>query len=106
MTTETTENVIDIVKKKQTVRLPKEPGKFKVVVCNDDVTPADFVIAMLMKIFRHDERTAVNLTIQVHEQGKGVAGVFTFEIAEQKAIDATNMARLNNFPLVIKIEAE
>lgn len=102
----TTENVIDIVKKKQTVRPPKEPGKFKVIVCNDDVTPVEFVIAMLMKIFRHDERTAVELTLQVHDQGKGIAGVYTFEIAEQKAIDATNMARLNNFPLVIKIEAE
>ena len=102
----TTENVIDIVKKKQTVRQPKEPGKFKVIVCNDDVTPVEFVIAMLMKIFRHDEKTAVNLTIQVHEQGKGIAGVYSFEIAEQKAIDATNMARLNDFPLVIKIEAE
>jgi ATP-dependent Clp protease adaptor protein ClpS len=102
----TTENVIDIVKKKQTVRQPKEPGKFKVIVCNDDVTPVEFVIAMLMKVFRHDERTAVELTLQVHDQGKGIAGVYTFEIAEQKAIDATNMARLNNFPLVIKIEAE
>jgi ATP-dependent Clp protease adaptor protein ClpS len=59
-----------------------------------------------MKIFRHDERTAVNLTIQVHDEGKGIAGVYSFEIAEQKAIDATNMARLNDFPLVIKIEAE
>lgn len=102
----TTENVIDIVKKKQTTRQPKEPGKFKVIVCNDDVTPVEFVIAMLMKIFRHDERTAVNLTLQVHDEGKGIAGVYTFEIAEQKAIDATNMARLNDFPLVIKIEAE
>jgi ATP-dependent Clp protease adaptor protein ClpS len=102
----TTENVIDIVKKKQIARQPKEPGKFKVIVCNDDVTPVEFVIAMLMKVFRHDERTAVNLTLQVHDQGKGIAGVYTFEIAEQKAIDATNMARLNDFPLVIKIEAE
>lgn len=102
----TTENVIDIVKKKQTTRQPKEPGKFKVVVCNDDVTPVDFVIAMLIKVFRHDEAQAIKLTVQVHEQGKGVAGVYPHEIAEQKAIDATNMARLNNFPLITKIEAE
>lgn len=102
----TTENVIDIVKKKQTIRQPKEPGKFKVVVCNDDVTPVDFVIAMLIKVFRHDESTAIKLTVQVHEQGKGTAGVYPYEIAEQKSIDATNMARLNNFPLITKIEAE
>ena len=102
----TTENVIDIVKKKQTTRQVKEPGKFKVVVCNDDVTPVDFVIAMLMKVFRHDEGTAVKLTVQVHEQGRGIAGIYPFEIAEQKALDATNMARLNDFPLITKVEPE
>jgi ATP-dependent Clp protease adaptor protein ClpS len=102
----TTENVIDIVKKKQTTRQVKEPGKFKVVVCNDDVTPVDFVIAMLIKVFRFEEMQAVKLTVQVHEQGQGIAGVFPFEIAEQKAVDATNMARLNHFPLIIKVEPE
>ena len=69
----TTENVIDIVKKKQTTRQVKEPGKFKVVVCNDDVTPVDFVIAMLIKVFRFEEMQAIKLTVQVHEQGQGIA---------------------------------
>jgi ATP-dependent Clp protease adaptor protein ClpS len=102
----TTENVIEVVKKKQTTRQIKEPGKFKVVVCNDDVTPVDFVIAMLIQIFKFDEARAVKLTVQVHEQGSGVAGIFPFEIAEQKSIDATNMARVNNFPLITKVEPE
>lgn len=100
----TTENVIERVKK--TTRQLKEPGKFKVIVCNDDTTPMDFVIAMLIKVFRFDQANALRLTLQVHEQGSGVAGIYPFEVAEQKAIDATNMARLNNFPLIIKVEGE
>lgn len=95
-----------IEKKKQTTKQFKEPNKFKVVVCNDDVTTAEFVVAMLMTVFRHDQNTAIKLTSTIHNKGSGVAGVFSYEIAEQKAIDATNMARLNGFPLIIKVEPE
>ena len=102
----TTDNTIDTVKKKQTVRQVREPGKYKVIICNDDVTPVEFVVAMLVTVFRLDENTAFKVTMQVHEQGKGVAGVYSYEVAEQKSIDATNMARLNDFPLITKVEAE
>jgi len=97
---------VDIVKKTRTNDRIKAPGKFKVVICNDDVTPVDFVIAMLIQVFNYGTDEAVELTLEVHEQGRGVAGVFTFEIAEQKAIDSTNMARANNFPLIVKVEPE
>jgi len=100
----TIETVIE--KKKQTSRLIKDPGKFKVILCNDDVTPMEFVVAMLMAVFRYNESDAVALTMQVHTQGSAVAGVYTHEVAEQKCIDATNMARLNSFPLIVKVEAE
>jgi len=100
----TTETIIE--KKKQTSREIKEPSKYKVIVCNDDVTPVDFVIAMLVSIFKLDERSAVDLTLKVHNQGSAIAGVYPHEIAEQKCLDATQMARLNGFPLIIKIEAE
>jgi ATP-dependent Clp protease adaptor protein ClpS len=93
------------VTEKDTNKL-KEPGKFKVIVCNDDVTPVEFVVTMLMHVFRHDERSALELTLKIHNSGSAVAGVFNFEIAEQKTMDGTNMARTNGFPLIIKVEPE
>ncbi len=95
-----------IEKKKQSQKQLKEPGKYKVVVCNDDVTTMEFVVVMLMKVFKYDESQAIDLTVSIHQKGSAVAGVFPFEIAEQKTIDATNMARLNGYPLIIKVEPE
>lgn len=82
------------------------PGKYKVVVQNDDVTPMDFVIAMLMQVFKHDEDWAVKLTHEIHNEGNAVAGIYTYEIAEQKGIEATLLARQHGWPLAIKIEEE
>lgn len=84
----------------------EEPGKYKVIVCNDDVTPIDFVVSMLMSIFRHDEKSALELTLKIHNSGNAVAGIFSYEVAEQKGIDATNLARVNGYPLIIKVEPE
>lgn len=102
MTTETP--VIE--KKRQTTRQTKEPKKFKVVVCNDDVTTMEFVIVMLVDIFNHTSIQAINLTMDIHEKGSAVAGIYTYEIAEQKAFEAIELARLNDFPLVVKVETE
>lgn len=90
-------------KRKEKLELPK---KYKVIVCNDDVTPIEFVVSMLIMIFKHNEKSALELTLKVHNNGSAVAGIFSFEIAEQKAIDATNLARTNNYPLIIKVEPE
>jgi ATP-dependent Clp protease adaptor protein ClpS len=95
-----------IEKKKQTTKQLKEPGKFKVVLCNDDVTTVEFVVALLMSVFKFDEKRAFDLTITIHQKGSAVAGLYPYEIAEQKALDATNMARLNGFPLITKVEPE
>jgi ATP-dependent Clp protease adaptor protein ClpS len=100
----TTDTVIE--KKKLTSKKFKEPDKYKVIVCNDDVTPVEFVVAMLVSVFNHEQRQALNLTLTVHNKGSAVAGIYSFEIAEQKVIDATNMARLNGYPLILKAEAE
>jgi len=83
-----------------------EPKKWKVIAINDDHTPIDFVIAMLIEIFKHTMDSATAVTMQVHETGSGIAGVYDFEIAEVKAIEATKMARESGFPLQIKIESE
>ena len=83
-----------------------EPGKFKVVLLNDDKTPIEFVIALLIKVFRHSEASAIDVTMQVHNDGAGVAGIYSYEIAEQKSIEGTNLSRQHGYPLILKVEAE
>lgn len=96
-----------IIEKKQTSdKTPKEPGKYKVIVCNDDVTPVEFVVAMLIQIFKHPQANALELTMKIHNDGSAIAGIYPYEIAEQKIADATNLARTAGFPLVLKAEAE
>ena len=83
-----------------------EPRRWKVILLNDDSTPQEFVVNLLVEIFRHTESTAYDIMLQVHEQGSGIAGVYSFEIAEAKAVESTNLARGNGFPLQIKLEEE
>jgi ATP-dependent Clp protease adaptor protein ClpS len=82
----------------------KKPSKFKVVVYNDDFTPMEFVVAVLISIFKHNEEVATELTLKIHNEGSAVAGIYTYEIAEQKAIDATEAARNSEYPLQIRVE--
>jgi ATP-dependent Clp protease adaptor protein ClpS len=84
----------------------KEPSKYKVIVLNDDKTPVEFVIALFVAIFKHSEAVAVDLTMKIHHEGSAIAGIYTYEIAEQKVIDATALAKSHGHPLVIKAEAE
>lgn len=92
--------------KTTTSRKIQEPKKFKVIVCNDDYTPMNFVVAMLVIIFKHNEEAAQRITMTVHETGSAVAGTYNFEIAEQKAIDGINLARAHGYPLLLKVEKE
>ncbi len=100
----TTEIVTE--KKKVTSRKIQQPKKYKVIVCNDDVTPVDFVISMLVSIFRHTPEQAYDATMAIHNQGSAVVGVYNFEIAEQKTTDGINLARTQGYPLLIKLEEE
>ena len=83
-----------------------EPKRWKVIFLNDDSTPMEFVVAILVEIFKHSQDSAKDIMLQVHEQGSGIAGVYSFEIAEAKAVEATNLARTNGHPLQIKLEEE
>lgn len=83
-----------------------EPDRYSVVFLNDDLTPMDFVIDVLVNVFKHSHDTAKNLTMQIHEDGSAVVGVYTFEIAEQKGVEATTLSRASGFPLQIKVEKE
>lgn len=83
-----------------------EPKKYKVVLINDDTTPMDFVVEILMTIFKHTEQTAQDLTMTVHKKGSAVVGIYSYEIAEQKAVETTKISREHGFPLQIAIEKE
>lgn len=97
---------IVIEKKKTTEKKLQEPKKYKVILCDDNVTPIDFVILLLKIIFRHSEQDAFDITMTVHNTGSAVAGVYNYEIAEQKAIDSINLSRSNGYPLLVKVEEE
>ena len=84
----------------------EEPKRWKVILLNDDYTPMEFVIQVLQEIFKHSQDTATNITMQIHNEGSGIAGIYNFEIAEVKAVEATTLARSNGFPLQVKMEEE
>jgi ATP-dependent Clp protease adaptor protein ClpS len=104
MSAHSVEKEVKTTKKKSEKIEP--PNRYKVVVCNDDVTPVEFVVSMLIMIFKHNEKSALELTLLVHKSGSAVAGTFSYEVAEQKSIDATNLARASGYPLIIKVEPE
>jgi ATP-dependent Clp protease adaptor protein ClpS len=84
----------------------KEPGFYKVIFINDNVTPMEFVIDVLQKIFKHSLDTANNIMLTVHNDGSAVVGIYPYEIAEQKGVETTLLARQSGFPLQVKIERE
>jgi ATP-dependent Clp protease adaptor protein ClpS len=82
------------------------PSFYKVIFLNDDSTPMEHVIELLISIFGHDQNSATDVTLEIHNTGSGVAGIYAFEIAEQKALEATEISRANNYPLRIRVERE
>lgn len=84
----------------------EEPGYYHVIFFNDEVTPMDFVIEVLQKIFKHNLEKSHDLMLKVHNEGSAVVGIYPYEIAEQKALETTVLARNNGFPLLVKIQKE
>lgn len=80
------------------------PNKFKVVFHNDDMTPMEFVIDLLQSVYNKSQQQAETITVQVHNEGKGVAGIYYYEIAEQKVAESTMISRTAGYPLTIDIE--
>jgi ATP-dependent Clp protease adaptor protein ClpS len=98
------ETAIQTVKKTDNTTGVKEPEKFRVVILNDNSTPMEFVIELLKVIFHHTQEGAVQIMMQVHQNGKGTAGIYTYEVAEQKAMESTQVARTNGHPLGVSVE--
>lgn len=84
----------------------KEPNRYKVVFLNDDVTPIDFVVSLLVDLFKHPHEAAIGITMKIHEEGSGVAGVYVHEIAEQKSVEVISICREHGYPLKVNIEEE
>lgn len=84
----------------------KYPKKYKVFLLNDDYTSMEFVIDILMRLFHKNYQEAETIMLQVHENGKGVCGIYTHEIAETKIAQVHQKARDNGFPLRAQMEEE
>jgi len=84
----------------------KEPEMFRVLLHNDDYTSMDFVVDILMKIFHKNLEDAQMIMINIHENGKAVCGVYSYEIAQTKAYQVKQLAKQNEFPLLATIEKD
>ena len=84
----------------------KEPKKYKVFLLNDDYTTMDFVVEILMDVFHKSYAEAVDIMLKVHKNGKGLCGIYTYEIAETKVDEVHRRARANQFPLKATMEEE
>ena len=82
------------------------PSLYKVILLNDDYTPMDFVILILKKFFSHSDGEATRIMLQVHNDGAGIAGVFTHEVAETKVYLVNEFARKNQHPLKCVMEKD
>ena len=103
MTTKTQTVIRPVIEPKHNI---PEPPQYRVVYINDDQTTQEFVIETLKIIFNYDEGAAEALTTKVHEEGSAVVAVLPYEMAEQKGIEVTLLARNHGFPLQVKIEVD
>jgi ATP-dependent Clp protease adaptor protein ClpS len=82
------------------------PKNYVVYLLNDDFTTMEFVINVLMIYFAHDAKSAFDIMLKVHTEGKGVCGVYPFEIAQTKVEQVRAFAKANDFPLRAGMEEE
>lgn len=97
---------VDVVEKTKQKQKLKEPGKWNVIMMNDDHTTMQFVMHALTTVFNHSIEHAHELTMVVHTEGSAVVGTYAFEIAEAKCVETTTMARSEGFPLQLKVSQE
>ena len=86
--------------------LTKKPSLYRVLLLNDDYTPMEFVVEILVKIFRKSPEDAARIMLHVHQNGVGVCGVYTFEVAETKVAQVLDAARRGQHPLQCTMEKE
>ncbi len=84
----------------------KKPPLYRVLLHNDDFTTMEFVVLVLETVFQKTDSEAVRIMLNVHNDGVGVAGVYTYEVAEMKCERVTQMARAQEYPLLCTLEEE
>jgi ATP-dependent Clp protease adaptor protein ClpS len=82
----------------------KPPKQYKVILINDDFTPMEFVVQVLEQFFALDRTSATRIMLEVHTKGKGICGVYNFEIAETKVAQVMTIARQHQHPLLCTME--
>ena len=87
-------------KTQEVVPKTKKPPMFDVILLNDDFTPMDFVVYVLIEIFNHNEDKANEIMLKVHNEGEASCGVFTKDLAETKSFEVNNLAKINDHPLI------
>ncbi|MBI5511772.1 MAG: ATP-dependent Clp protease adaptor ClpS [Deltaproteobacteria bacterium] len=80
------------------------PRQYHVLLHNDDYTTMEFVVMVLVTVFHHSNEGAVEIMLNVHQKGVGVAGTYSFEVAETKAEKVMTLAREHEFPLKASVE--
>jgi ATP-dependent Clp protease adaptor protein ClpS len=93
-----------VVTETQSEHKTKRPRMYKALMHNDDYTTREFVVYVLQSVFRKSEQEALNIMMHVHNNGVGIAGVYTREIAETKVKAVERMALEDEFPLRMSIE--
>ena len=84
----------------------KQPKKYKVILLNDDYTTMEFVVFVLENVFHKTPQEAFSLMMSIHSTGKGIAGVFSYEVAETKILMVSELSRKREFPLRCVMEEE
>ena len=83
----------------------KKPPMYRVLLLNDDYTPMEFVVEVLETVFGMERTNATRIMLEVHTKGKGICGIFTYEIAETKVAQVMNIAQQQQHPLLCTMEA-
>ena len=94
----------DVLERTETVKKEKRTPPYRVLLMNDDYTPMEFVVEVLMDLFGKGEQEAVHIMLKVHVEGSGLAGVYPFEIAETKVEQVHDAARAAGHPLKATME--
>jgi ATP-dependent Clp protease adaptor protein ClpS len=82
----------------------KRPPLYRVVLINDDYTPMEFVVEVLETVFGMERNKATRVMLEVHTKGKGICGVYSYEIAETKVAQVTSIAQQQQHPLLCSME--
>jgi ATP-dependent Clp protease adaptor protein ClpS len=100
------EGDVAVVTQHKTAQKLKRPKLYKVLLHNDDFTTMEFVVAILQGVFHHSEADATAIMLHIHRRGVGVAGVFTYSIAETKVAEVMHEAEKAEFPLLCTMEPD